>query len=63
MNIKRINDAQSLKAAEITVARQQFGDSVLQTQGGNVRVVNQVSRRAGLANNLIEQRGVAIRFG
>ena len=52
-----------MNAAEITVASKQFGDAVLQAQGGNVRVVNQVARRARLANHLIEQRDVAFCFG
>lgn len=63
MNVKRINDAQTVKAAEITVASKQFGDAVLQAQGGNVRVVNQVARRARLAYDLIEQGNVAFGLG
>jgi hypothetical protein len=60
---KRIDDAQGLEAAEIAVAGEQLGDAVLEAQGGNVSVVNQVPCRARLANDLIEEGDVAFRFG
>jgi len=59
---KRINDAQALEAAEITIMSQQFGNAVLQAQGGNMSVVNQIACRTRLANNTVEQGNMSFGF-
>lgn len=59
---KRVDDAQALEAAEIAVAGDELRDAVLETQGCDVSVVDQVTRRARLANDLIKKGNVAFRF-
>ena len=58
-----VDDTESCEAAEIAVARKQFRDAVLKTQGGYVSVVNQVARRARLSNDLIEKGRMAFCLG
>ena len=60
---KRVDDLQPFKPAEVAVAGDKLRNPVLEAEGNNVSVVDQISGGARLAKDLFEDGSVSYRFG